>query len=705
MSLRVRFYGGLTILAVITSLTALYHLYEIRSIRAELQEVQEDAIPSVVLADRMVVATVEVQQWLTDVSVTGDRSGYSDAETARTEFKTALAEFRKLRGNEKLMDFDALQKEFDRYYDLGSEMTEAYLTQGQAGGNRSMRRFDAQADSIAERVGKLRTQSLSHVDASSADIKKSVSLAWYSNIIQLIITLILILAAAIGMYRGFIVPVYALRDSLRTALQENDLGARIPAGNAEEMRQIASWVNAFIESVSFLVLQVKEQSVLVQSQTNDLERSSSRLSTEAEHLAASTEEGSAALEELAAAAENVGERAERLALVSKRIEENVRNLGKSIHEISRNMDQARSISNEALTRAAAGRRSMDEGLVTMEHVQERAERIHEVVGVINGISERTSLLALNASIEAARAGDLGRGFAVVASEISKLADHAATSAEEIARLIEETSTEMKSSSESVRGVLGILTGLEDGTRQMAAAFEQIGESLKSQDRSAVEITKEASEIVDSSGDIDQAMREQRKTTQEISAGVETSSNSSRILAEDADRLNRIVGQIRNLMLMAERVLSRFKMPEVGRVLQWSESYSVGVPQMDAEHAKIFEIMNQLTWMVKEGGSDAEQMRHLMDDLSEYCKFHLSSEEQFMHDHRYPALDEHMQLHADFVKTVEGYGARIHDGEDLRFLAFEMCGTIWLWLTNHILVEDRKYGTFINSRRALQSGPR
>ena len=115
MSLRVRFYGGLTILAVITSLTALYHLYEIRSIRAELQEVQEDAIPSVVLADRMVVATVEVQQWLTDVSVTGDRSGYSDAETARTEFKTALAEFRKLRGNEKLMDFDALQKEFDRY--------------------------------------------------------------------------------------------------------------------------------------------------------------------------------------------------------------------------------------------------------------------------------------------------------------------------------------------------------------------------------------------------------------------------------------------------------------------------------------------------------------------------------------------------------------------------------------------------------------
>lgn len=118
------------------------------------------------------------------------------------------------------------------------------------------------------------------------------------------------------------------------------------------------------------------------------------------------------------------------------------------------------------------------------------------------------------------------------------------------------------------------------------------------------------------------MREQRRTTQEISAGVETSSNSSRILAEDADRLNRIVGQIRNLMLMAERVLSRFKMPEVGRVLQWSESYSVGVPQMDAEHAKIFEIMNQLTTIVKEGGSDPEQMRRLMNDLSEYCKFHL-----------------------------------------------------------------------------------
>ena len=457
-------------------------------------------------------------------------------------------------------------------------------------------------------------------------------------------------------------------------------------------------MNAFIESVSFLVLQTREQTTLVRSQANDLEESSGRLRGAAETLAAGTEEGAAAIEELSAAAENVGARAERLALVSRRIEENVRGLSKNIHEISKSMDQARSVSSDALNRAAEGRQSMDYGLQAMEHVQDKADRIHEVVAVINGIAERTSLLALNASIEAARAGEAGRGFAVVASEIAKLADHAATSAEEIARLIDETSAEMRSSSDRVRDVLGVLKGLEDGTRQMDASFEQIAVSLQSQDQGARQITSEAAEIVDSSAEIDQAMREQRRTTEEISVGMESSSNSSRVLAEDADRLNRIVGQVRGLIVLMERVLSRFKMPQAGRVFQWSESYSVHVDQMDQEHAKIFDIMNDLTAIVSDASASEGHMKELIESLSQYCRFHLASEEHFMQEKRYPGLSEHSKLHADFVATVEEFQRRTENGDDLRFLAFEMCGAIWLWLTNHILVEDRKYGDFVAKKR-------
>ncbi|MBL8021990.1 MAG: bacteriohemerythrin [Leptospirales bacterium] len=609
-----------------------------------------------------------------------------------------MAEYRKIEGNVEVAEYDSILSDFESFYRTGRRMSDTYLKQGQAAGNRYMTTFDGEAEALTKRISALRERSLERVTHSSSKIERSVEIAWISNIAQLILVALLIVGAGIGMHRGFLLPIYELRKTLNRALVGNDLGVRIPKGNSEEMSQIASWVNAFMESVSFLVLQVHEQSSLVRHQATELEGSSGRLAGAAENLAAGTEEGSAALEELSAAAENVGGRAERLVLISRRIEENVRNLGHDIHEISRSMERVRSISTEALTRVVDGRRSMDLGLKAMDHVQETSERIHEVVAVINGIAERTSLLALNASIEAARAGEAGRGFAVVASEISKLAEHAATSAEEIARLIGQTSDEMRSSSESVRSVLGVLSGLETGTRQMADAFSQVGIALESQDQNTSQITKEAAEIVSSSAEIDQAMREQRLTTSEISASVETSANSSRILVEDADRLNRIVGQVRDLAALMERVISRYKMPTAGKVFQWSESYSVNDATMDKEHAAIFDILNKLTLITANHDATREEMQGIMEALTDYCKFHLASEERFMLAKGFPGLEEHARLHAQFVETVGTFAARANQADDLRFLAFEMCGEVWMWLSNHILVEDKKYGAYITGLR-------
>jgi len=233
-SLRSRFYTGLLILACVTLITSLYHLYEIRVIHAKLAEVQRNAVPSVLLANRMEVEAVQVQQWLTDVSATGDREGYKEAKGAYRNFKIGLEEFRKVPGNEKIADHDTTLKDFESYYALGNKMADAYLDDGQAAGNRSMREFDEQAVAIAGRIAKLRAASLDRVGNASSEIENTITVAWYSNLAQLAVVLVLVVGAGIGMYRGFLRPVYGLRDSLQRALQENDLGARIPGGNAAE---------------------------------------------------------------------------------------------------------------------------------------------------------------------------------------------------------------------------------------------------------------------------------------------------------------------------------------------------------------------------------------------------------------------------------------------------------------------------------------
>ena len=113
-SLRARFYSGLTLLAVVTTLTSIYHLVEIRLIRSQLTEVQRNAVPSIVLADRMELEAIQVQQWLTDVSATGDRSGLKEARAGYQNFKITQEEYRKIPGNNNAAEQDALLADFER---------------------------------------------------------------------------------------------------------------------------------------------------------------------------------------------------------------------------------------------------------------------------------------------------------------------------------------------------------------------------------------------------------------------------------------------------------------------------------------------------------------------------------------------------------------------------------------------------------------
>lgn len=157
----------------------------------------------------------------------------------------------------------------------------------------------------------------------------------------------------------------------------------------------------------------------------------------------------------------------------------VRSLVDSIKAIADNSGVASSMAMETSAAARAGFDAVQKSIAAIDRIQSSSSRVAEIVRVISEIANQTNLLAFNAAIEAARAGQQGVGFSVVAAEVRKLAERSSTAAQEIARLIDESSHNVQQGAEvsrsAARSFEGILSSVErtvDSASEIAGATDQ-----------------------------------------------------------------------------------------------------------------------------------------------------------------------------------------------------------------------------------------
>jgi methyl-accepting chemotaxis protein len=356
------------------------------------------------------------------------------------------------------------------------------------------------------------------------------------NMIKMLLT-----ASAVGIGLGLFIAVFLSRQITKALNQlidrvkdiaqgEGDLTKRIDVKSQDEIGELAKWFNAFVVKIHDVIAEVTDAST---------------------EVAAASTEIAASAEQIAAGA---NEQSQQITQVSSAVEE----MSSSVVEVARKSADAANSANESgriateggdvVTDTITGMRSINEAVSSSaQSVQElgkRGEQIGEVITVINDIADQTNLLALNAAIEAARAGEHGRGFAVVADEVRKLADRTTKATEEIAGSIQAIQNETTIAVDKMNA------GTEEVTTGVQKA-EQAGEALKqivasAQDVSAMvqSIAAAAEEQSAASEQVSRNIEQIASVTRETSEGTNQAAAAATQLSQRAETLQQLVGQFK-----------------------------------------------------------------------------------------------------------------------------------------------------------------
>jgi methyl-accepting chemotaxis protein len=323
-------------------------------------------------------------------------------------------------------------------------------------------------------------------------------------------------------------PIKNLIERVKDIAQgDGDLTQRIDVKSKDEIGQLGGYVNLFIQKIHDVISEVSGATREVASAATEIASSSEQIAAGMNEQSAQVTQISAAIEEMSASVVEVARKSGEAANNAQESGKVAAEGGKVVNETIAGMNAI----SDAVTSSAA----------SVSELGKRGEQIGQIIEVINDIADQTNLLALNAAIEAARAGEHGRGFAVVADEVRKLADRTTKATEEIAQSIQAIQNETSLAVERMNaGTEQVKVGVDKAT--------QAGQSLE-------KIVAGAQEVASMIQSIAAAAEEQSATSEEVSRNVEsisavtkqTSEGTNQAasaavqLSEKAEQLLRLVG--------------------------------------------------------------------------------------------------------------------------------------------------------------------
>jgi methyl-accepting chemotaxis protein len=316
---------------------------------------------------------------------------------------------------------------------------------------------------------------------------------------------------AVALALGVLLYVYAARRIVRPlqdaaehlaglATGEADLTRRLKATTRDEIGELAGCFNTFVDKLAAIIGNVRLTAGNVTAASQQLSGATSQLASGTQQQAASLEETAASLEQITA----------------------------TVKQNADNARQASQLAGGSRDAADRGGQVVAAAVGSMQEITRASKRIADIITVIDEIAFQTNLLALNAAVEAARAGEQGRGFAVVAAEVRNLAQRSAGAAKEIKALIQDS-----------------VAKIEEGSDLVNRSGKTLDEIVQSAKRVADIVADIAAACLEQSSGIDQVNRavgQMDRVTQDNAAQTEELSSTSQALAVQATDMLALVGR-------------------------------------------------------------------------------------------------------------------------------------------------------------------
>ena len=348
----------------------------------------------------------------------------------------------------------------------------------------------------------LLNQMSQQLDGTTADLARAIAArnAASSRLLAVLapLAMLLLLPLMWATMRSILQPLVRSREvALRVA--RGELSVDIQDTGRDETAELMHALAAMQDSLRQMVRGIRESASFVATASSEIAAGNQDLSSRTETTASGLEAAANGMEALNA----------------------------QLMDSARSAQEAGALAVQAAEATTQGGRSVESVVALMGEISASSKRIAEIVEVVDGIARRTNILALNAGVEAARAGDQGRGFAVVAQEVRVLSLRVAESASQIKALVQQSATQVSQGSAQAQQAGSTMGRVVGAAQSVSGAMQGLAESVSGQ---SLEMKR-----------VNEAVRQLDRLTQQNAALVEQSAAAAAGLRDQASRLESLVG--------------------------------------------------------------------------------------------------------------------------------------------------------------------